>query len=54
VSNVFGFNQVYGYKYSYNGARRETIRPPSKIFVFIGAFLSFGVDRSQEVIDNGL
>jgi len=54
VSNVFGFNQVYGYKYSYNGARKETIRPPSKIFVFIGAFLSFGVDRSQEVIDNGL
>ena len=54
VSNVFGFNQVYGYKYSYTGMRRETIRPPSKIFVFIGAFLSFGVDRSQEVIDNGL
>ena len=54
VSNVLGFNQVYGYRYSYNGYRREAIRPPSKIFVFIGAFLSFGVDRSDEVINNGL
>jgi hypothetical protein len=54
VSNVFGFNQVYGYQYSYNGYRREAIRPPSKVFVFIGAFLSFGVDRTDEVINNGL
>jgi hypothetical protein len=54
VSNVFGFNQVYNYQYSYNGARKEAIVPPSKIFVFIGAFISFGIDRSQDVINSNL
>ncbi len=54
VSNVFGFNQVYNYQYSYNGARKEAIVPPSKIFVFVGAFISFGIDRSQDVINSNL
>ena len=54
VSNVFNFKQTFGYNYSYNGARKEAIVPPSRMFVFIGAFISFGVDRSDEVINNGL
>jgi hypothetical protein len=54
VSNVFGFDQKFGYRYSYNGARREAIVPPSKSFVFIGAFISFGVDRSQDIINSNL
>lgn len=54
VSNVFGFDQTYTYRYSYNGARKEAVVPPSKRFIFIGAFFSFGVDRSQDVINNNL
>jgi vitamin B12 transporter len=54
VSNVFGFDQVFNYQYSYNGMRKEAIVPPSKIFVFVGAFISFGVDRSQDVINMNL
>jgi hypothetical protein len=54
VSNVFGFDQVYNYQYSYNGQRKEAVRPPSKIFVFVGAFISFGIDRSQDVINSNL
>ncbi|MBC7873218.1 MAG: TonB-dependent receptor [Ferruginibacter sp.] len=54
VSNIFNIKQTYGYNYSYNGARKEAIVPTSRIFVFIGAFISFGVDRSDEVINNGL
>jgi hypothetical protein len=54
VSNIFNLRQTYGYTYSYNGARREAIVPTSRMFVFLGAFLSFGVDRSEEVINNGL
>ena len=54
VSNVFNIKQTYGYNYSYNGYRKEAITPTSRIFVFIGAFISFGVDRSDEVINNGL
>lgn len=54
VSNIFNFKQTYGYQYSYNGYRKEAIVPTSRMFVFIGAFISFGVDRSDEVINNGL
>ncbi len=54
VTNVLNTNQVYGYKYSYNGYRKEAIVPPSKMFVFLGAFLSFGVDRTEEVINSNL
>ena len=54
VSNIFNFKQTFGYNYSYNGARKEAIVPTSRMFIFIGAFISFGVDRSDEVINNGL
>lgn len=54
VTNVLGSKQVYGYNYSYNGLRKEAIVPPTKTFVFIGAFVSFGVDRTQEIINSNL
>ncbi|MEQ1677923.1 MAG: TonB-dependent receptor [Chitinophagaceae bacterium] len=54
VSNIFNIKQTYGYQYSYNGLRKEAIVPTSRMFVFIGAFISFGIDRSEEVINNGL
>ena len=54
VTNVLNANQVYGYNYSYNGMRKEAITPPAKQFFFIGCFLSWGVDRSQDAINNNL
>ena len=54
VSNVFNFDQVFGYQYSFNGLRKEAIVPPSKMFLFIGAFLSFGVDRTEDAININL
>lgn len=54
VSNIFNIDQVYGYQYSYNGIRKQAIVPPSKMFVFIGAFFSFGIDRTQDAINNNL
>ncbi|HET6769658.1 MAG TPA: carboxypeptidase-like regulatory domain-containing protein [Chitinophagaceae bacterium] len=51
LSNAFGIKQVYGYQYSYKGLRKEQIVPPSRIFVYIGAFFSFGIDRSQQTVD---
>lgn len=51
ISNLFNLKQVYGYQFSYNGARKEAIVPTSRMFVYIGAFFSFGIDRSQESID---
>ena len=52
VTNVIGNNQVFGYHYSYDYQRSQAITPPAKRFIFIGLFMSFGTDRSKEVIDN--
>ncbi|MBS4065256.1 MAG: TonB-dependent receptor [Chitinophagaceae bacterium] len=54
VSNVFNFKQQFGYNYSYNGLRKQEIVPPSRMFVFLGAFFSFGVDRSEDAININL
>ena len=54
INNVFGQNQIYTYNYSNDGSRKEAVTPPSKRFVFIGCFLSFGTDRTQDAINNNL
>ena len=54
VNNIFGIDQVYGYNYSYNGYRKSAILPPSKTFVFIGVFISLGVDRTEDAINSNL
>ncbi len=54
VTNVLGSRQVFGYQYSYNGYRKEAIVPPTKTFIYIGAFINFGVDRRQDVINSNL
>ena len=54
VSNVLGQSQVYNYNYSADGSRKEAVIPPSKRFVFIGCFVSFGIDRTQDAINNNL
>jgi len=54
VNNVLGQNQVFNYNYSNDGSRKVPVTPPSKRFIFIGCFLSFGVDRTQDAINNNL
>jgi hypothetical protein len=54
VNNVLGSDQVFGYNYSYNGLRKDPILPTSRRFFFLGCFLSFGVDRSDDVINSNL
>ena len=54
INNVLGQNQIYNYNYSNDGRRKEAVTPPSKRFVFIGCFFSFGIDRTQEAINNNL
>jgi vitamin B12 transporter len=54
VNNVLGYNAVYGYNYSFSGQVKQPIEPPAKRFYFIGCFLSWGVDRSQDAINNNL
>lgn len=54
LSNVLGQNQVYTYNYSSDGRRKEAVTPPSRRFFFVGIFISFGVDRTQDAINNNL
>lgn len=54
INNVFGQTQVFTYNYNNNGSRKEAVGPTSKRFVFIGCFLSFGTDRTQDAINNNL
>ncbi|WP_315818237.1 TonB-dependent receptor [Paraflavitalea speifideaquila] len=54
VNNVIGNNQVFGYNYSANGLRKEPIVPTAKRFFFLGCFLSFGIDRTDDVINSNL
>ena len=54
VTNVLGSNQIFGYNYSQNGLYKEAITPVAPRFFFVGCFLSWGVDRRQDAINNNL
>ncbi len=54
VSNVLGQKQVFNYSYGSVTDNKQPIGPTSKRFVYIGCFLSFGVDRTQDAINNNL
>jgi vitamin B12 transporter len=54
MSNVLGYNPIYGYHYSFDGTMKQPITPPASRFYFIGCFLSWGVDRTQDAINNNL
>ncbi|MBD8083166.1 TonB-dependent receptor [Chryseobacterium caseinilyticum] len=54
VSNVLGRNNVYGYNFSSSGNFRSAVVPPVNTFVFVGMFISFGVDKTQDAVNNNL
>ena len=54
INNVLGTKNEFGYNFSSNGLKSRAIVPPTNTFVFIGAFISFGTDRTQEAINNNL
>ncbi|MBI2258379.1 MAG: TonB-dependent receptor [Flavobacteriia bacterium] len=60
VNNVFYQKQVFNYNYSSkitdeNGLLiREEVGPPARMSIFVGVFASWGVDRSQQNINNNL
>ncbi len=54
INNVFGTKQIYGYNYSYNGAFKTPITMPAKRSYYIGIFMSFGIDRRDDFINDNL
>jgi vitamin B12 transporter len=49
LGNVLGIENVYSYRYSTGGDRREPVIASSNRSIFVGIFMSFGVDRRNEV-----
>ena len=54
LTNVLGQDQVYGYNFSSMNNNRAAVIPPSKRFLYLGCFISFGIDRTQDAINNNL
>lgn len=52
ITNILNTNPVFDYNFSHNGIRKSPITLPSRQMVFIGCFFSFGVDKSQNVIND--
>src|SRR6218665_1848915 len=50
INNILGNKNVYGFNYSSDGASRTAVRPPVNTFVFVGVFVSFGVDKTNDAI----
>ena len=54
MTNVLNQTQVFGYNYSNDGIIKQPINPPAQQFFFLGCFISWGVDRTQNAINNNL
>lgn len=54
VNNLLGTKQVFGYNYSYNGANKAPVTLPATRTFFIGFFMSFGIDRTEDFLNNNL
>ena len=54
INNVLGQKNIYGYNFSNDGLRSKPILPSTNTFVFIGAFINFGIDRTEDAINNNL
>jgi len=54
ITNVLHSEQIYGYNYSHDGSVKVPITPPAPQFFFLGVFLSWGVDKTQDAINNNL
>jgi hypothetical protein len=54
INNVFGAKQIFGYNYSYNSLNKIPITQPAPRSYYIGLFMSFGIDRSDDFINDKL
>lgn len=45
IGNIIGYKNIYGYRYSKDGTKRQEITSPTLVSVFIGMFITFGEDR---------
>jgi hypothetical protein len=54
VNNLFGSKQVFGYNYSYNGSNKVAITLPAPRYYYVGFFITLGIDRRDDLMDQVL
>ena len=54
MNNVFGRKQIFGYNYSHNGLYKLPITQPAARTFYLGIFMSFGIDRRDDFINENL
>jgi vitamin B12 transporter len=54
INNVFGTKQIFGYNYSYDGTHKVPIAQPATRSYYVGIFMSFGIDRRDDFINEKL
>lgn len=54
VNNLTGSSPVFGYSYSDNGNIKTPVGLPAPRRYFLAIFMSFGIDRTNEILDNEL
>ena len=54
VNNILNQKNIYGYNFSQDGSRMSPNLPMNNTFVFIGCFISFGIDKTEDAINNNL
>ncbi len=54
INNVFGTMQIFGYNYSYNGLNKVPVTLPANRSYYIGLFMTFGIDRRNDFINQNL
>ena len=54
MNNVFGRKQIFGYNYSHNGLHKLPVTQPAARTFYLGIFMSFGIDRRDDFINDNL
>ncbi|NOU37961.1 MAG: TonB-dependent receptor [Ferruginibacter sp.] len=54
VSNLLNQKQEFGYNFSQLNTNKVASAPPYKRFVYAGCFISFGIDKTNDAINNNL
>jgi len=54
VNNVLGSRPVFGYNYSNDGGFKQPVTLPAVRSYYVGVFMSLGIDRSDDLINENL
>jgi hypothetical protein len=54
INNVFGTKLIFGYRYSYNGLNKVPVTQPAVRSYYLGIFMSLGIDRRDDFINEKL